>query len=106
MKKALREQLPEKFTLRMKELLGDEYEDFLNSYDEKSYAGLRMNTLKIMADEYLSMTHQNLSEISWCPTGFYYDGSREYSKNPLYHAGLYYIQEPSATFPAQARPVE
>ena len=36
MKKALREQLPEKFTLRMKELLGDEYEDFLNSYDEKS----------------------------------------------------------------------
>lgn len=28
MKKALREQLPEKFTLRMKELLGDEYEDF------------------------------------------------------------------------------
>ena len=106
MKKALREQLPEKFTLRMKELLGDEYEDFLNSYDEKSYAGLRMNTLKIMADEYLSMTHQNLSEISWCPTGFYYDGSREYSKNPLYHAGLYYIQEPSAMFPAQALPVE
>ena len=55
-----------------------------------------MNTLKITPEEYLKMTDQALESVTWCPTGFYYNGSREYSKNPLYHAGLYYIQEPSA----------
>ena len=47
MRKTLKEQLPEKFSSRMEELLKEEYEAFLNSYDEKTYAGLRMNTLKI-----------------------------------------------------------
>lgn len=106
MKKPLKEQLPEKFAERMERLLNDEYPAFFNSYDENTYAGLRMNTLKITPEEYLKLTEQALESVSWCPTGFYYNGSREYSKNPLYHAGLYYIQEPSAMFPAQALPVE
>ena len=106
MRKTLKEQLPAVFTDRMETLLGSEYSAFYNSYDEKTYAGLRMNTLKITAEEYLKLTGQELEPVSWCPTGFYYNGSREYSKNPLYHAGLYYIQEPSAMFPAQALPVE
>ena len=105
MRKTLKEQLPENFAFRMEELLKEEYEAFLNSYDEKTYAGLRMNTLKITPEEYLAMTKQELEPVSWCPTGFYYNGSREYSKNALYHAGLYYIQEPSAMFPAQVLPV-
>ena len=104
--KSLKDQLPEKFSGRMEKLLGDEYRAFLESYDEKSYAGLRMNTLKITPEEYLALTGQTLEPVSWCPTGFYYNGSREYSKNALYHAGLYYIQEPSAMFPAQVLPVE
>ena len=106
MKKSLKEQLPERFAERMERLLNDEYPVFLNSYDENIYAGLRMNTLKITPEEYLKMTDQALESVTWCPTGFYYNGSREYSKNPLYHAGLYYIQEPSAMFPAQVLPVE
>ena len=106
MKKSLKEQLPERFAERMEKLLNDEYPVFLNSYDENIYAGLRMNTLKITPEEYLKMTDQALESVTWCPTGFYYNGSREYSKNPLYHAGLYYIQEPSAMFPAQVLPVE
>lgn len=106
MKKTLKEQLPEKFAERMERLLNDEYPAFFNSYDENTCAGLRMNTLKITPEEYLKLTEQALESVSWCPTGFYYNGSREYSKNPLYHAGLYYIQEPSAMFPAQALPVE
>lgn len=106
MRKTLKEQLPAVFTDRMETLLGSEYSAFYNSYDGKTYAGLRMNTLKITAEEYLKLTGQELEPVSWCPTGFYYNGSREYSKNPLYHAGLYYIQEPSAMFPAQALPVE
>lgn len=104
--KSFKEQLPEKFVKRMEELLDGEYPDFYESYDEKTYAGLRMNTLKITPEAYLKLTEQTLEGVSWCPTGFYYNGGKEYSKNSLYHAGLYYIQEPSAMFPAQALPVE
>ena len=104
--KSLKEQLPEKFTERMTNLLGEEYPAFLESYDNKPFAGLRMNALKITPEDYLKLTDQDLKGISWCPSGFYYNGGREYSKNALYHAGLYYIQEPSAMFPAQVLPVE
>ena len=55
MRKTLKEQLPENFAFRMEELLKEEYEAFLNSYDEKTYAGLRMNTLKITPEEYEKM---------------------------------------------------
>lgn len=106
MRKTLKEQLPAVFTERMEALLNADYEAFYKSYDEKTYAGLRINTLKMTPEDYLKLTHQTLEPVSWCPTGFYYNGSREYSKNPLYHAGLYYIQEPSAMFPAQALPVD
>ncbi|MBO4782673.1 MAG: hypothetical protein J5522_09765, partial [Lachnospiraceae bacterium] len=39
--------LPEKFLDEMKELLGDEYEAFLASYDEEHMRGMRCNTLKL-----------------------------------------------------------
>ena len=97
--------LPDTFTKRMKELLGEEYADFAASYEQRPWAGLRVNTLKLTPDGYRALSGQDLEQVPWCDCGFYYDGSRAFSKNPLYHAGLYYIQEPSAMFPAQVLPV-
>ena len=39
--------LPQRFLDDMKELLMDEYDDFIKSYDEPKTTGLRINTLKI-----------------------------------------------------------
>ena len=36
--------LPEKFENKMKELLQDEYDKYLQCYDEPRYYGLRVNT--------------------------------------------------------------
>lgn len=87
---------PQKFLDEMKELLADEYDDFIKSYDKPMNSGLRINTLKLTPEEYLELTGENLRRVDWNALGFYYDGTQKYSKNPLYHAGLYYIQEPSA----------
>lgn len=38
--------LPEPFLTRMRQMLGDEYEAFLNSYDQPAARGLRLNLLK------------------------------------------------------------
>ncbi|UQZ36090.1 rRNA cytosine-C5-methyltransferase [Paenibacillus sp. PK3_47] len=94
-------QLPGSFTERMKALLGPEYEQFAATYQETPYGGIRANTLKISAEELLEKSPFNLAPIPWCPTGFYTEHGARPGKHPFYHAGLYYIQEPSAMAPVE-----
>jgi NOL1/NOP2/sun family putative RNA methylase len=85
----------------MKNLLSDEYESFLRTYDEERAYGLRANTLKISVEEFLKISPFNLSTINWSSDGFYYKENIRPAKSPLYNAGLYYIQEPSAMAPVE-----
>lgn len=94
-------QLPGSFTQRMKEMLGTEYEQFAETYKETPYGGIRANTLKIPVKELLSLSPFTLEPIPWCPTGFYTEEGTRPGKHPYYHAGLYYIQEPSAMAPVE-----
>ena len=99
--------LPEKFENKMKELLQDEYDDYLQCYDEPRYYGLRVNTNKISVEDFLKIAPWTLTPVPWIPNGFYYDGDKiQPSKHPYYFAGLYYLQEPSAMTPASRIPVE
>lgn len=43
--------LPLKYTETMKALLGEEYDAYLASFDEERFYGLRVNTLKLSAEE-------------------------------------------------------
>ena len=99
--------LPEKFENKMKELLQDEYDDYLQCYDEPRYYGLRVNTNKISVEDFLKIAPWPLTPVPWVSNGFYYDGDKiQPSKHPYYFAGLYYLQEPSAMTPASRIPVE
>lgn len=91
--------LPESFVTRMEELLGEEIDAFLESYDDPRLYGLRVNTLKISVEEYLKITPFHLTPIPWTRDGFYYTEEDKPTKHPHYFAGLYYIQEPSAMAP-------
>ena len=42
--------LPEAFLERMQRLLGDEYGDFLQSFEQEKYQALRLNALKVGRD--------------------------------------------------------
>ena len=44
--------LPPAFLLRMQDLLGEEYDAFLESYENKRTYGLRINTRKISPEEF------------------------------------------------------
>lgn len=89
--------LPEKFLEDMKELLREEYDDFIESYKSPKTTGLRLNTLKIGKKEMLDLNLFELSPIEWTEDGFYYhESNSKPGKNPLHEAGAYYIQEPSA----------
>lgn len=94
------DKLPLEYKEAMKELLQDEYKEYIDSLSKPSISGMRVNTLKIKKEELLKLLNLNLREVKWADTGFYLDDDLRLSKSPYYYAGLYYMQEPSAMSPA------
>lgn len=92
---------------KMKELLGSEYQVYIDSFDAEWQPGLRANTMKITPQALRELLPWPLETVPWCKEGFYYDpGEARPSKDPAYYAGLYYLQEPSAMTPGAFLPVE
>ncbi|WP_139491465.1 RsmF rRNA methyltransferase first C-terminal domain-containing protein [Brevibacillus dissolubilis] len=89
-------ELPTLFSERMKTMLQDEYERFVDCFSNQTYLGLRVNTCKTTPDE-LRGEIRLLEPVPWCSeTGFYYPEEERPGKHPYHAAGLYYLQEPSA----------
>lgn len=98
-------ELPIKYTETMKNMLGPDFDDYIDSFSDKRLYGLRVNTLKISVEEFLKISPFELEPIPWIENGFYYREEDKPAKHPYYFAGLYYIQEPSAMTPANVLPV-
>ena len=88
--------LPVQFTERMKERLGEDFSAFSASYARPPLRGLRVNPLKISAEDFLLRAPFPLGErVPWEKNAYYQDADRP--GGDVYHfAGLYYLQEPSA----------
>ena len=98
--------LPEAFTERMQKMLGEEYEAFLETFEEERYQALRLNPLKIGMDgcsaaERYGLDAADSERVPWAENGYYYTAEERPGKHPYHEAGLYYIQEPSAMAPAE-----
>ena len=102
----MRVELPESFEKRMKEMLGDEYESYIESYDNPRQYGLRINPMKVTGEELTEGSGFSLDPIPWTKTGYFYKEEDQPARHPYYSAGLYYLQEPSAMTPAARFPVE
>lgn len=87
------------FLLRMKSLLGDEFDEFLKFYNSDDFIkGLRVNTLKCSPEKLCSLLDFELKKTPFCDEGFYIPSDvKSIGNNPLHHAGAFYVQEPSAT---------
>ncbi len=97
--------LPVSFLDEMKQLLGDEYEDYLKSFQMPHFSGIRINSLKITNEHWQKIAPFPTEPVPWTPNGYYYEEEIKPSKDPYYFAGLYYLQEPSAMLPAAVLPV-
>ncbi len=98
--------LPKLFEDRMRKLLGDEYEEYLQCYHQPHYGGLRVNTMKTTPVEFERICPFTIKRIPWVRNGYYYNPEEQPAKHPYYYGGLYYIQEPSAMTPASLLPIE
>ncbi len=105
--------LPIDYQLRMKELLSDEYDGFIRSFEEPGYKALRLNPLKLdraqfpvfirdFKNELMDCGYDvSFERVPWEESGYYYSGPDDLRLgNQVFHeAGAYYIQEPSAMKP-------
>lgn len=105
--------LPIDFEKKMKVLLGEEYESFIEGYENDKYQALRLNPLKKTTrsasdvfDKLVAASDKDtdmngvasgeICSVPWEENGYYYDGALRPGKHAYHEAGVYYIQEPSA----------
>ena len=98
--------IPKNFEERMKPLLGEAFETFIATYDAPVRGGLRVNTLKMSKEEFLSCSSFSLSPIPWATNGFYYEQEERPGKHAYHEMGLFYMQEPSAMSVAELAAVK
>ncbi len=92
--------LPMAYISRMKDYLPTDFDSFFAGCSAPSTAGIRLNTNKVSRRD----LPFSLRQIPWAENGFYTDKDAV-SGHPYFFAGCYYIQEPSAMYPASILPV-
>lgn len=78
----------------MKKSLGQEFQNFKESLGKAGVISVRINTAK----------HNSLhgEPVPWCSTGLYLPERPQFTLDPNFHAGAYYVQEASSMFLEQA----
>jgi len=91
--------LPQEFTTYTRALMGNElYEKLHAALDQEPPVSLRLNPFKTINGE---TEVCNVDEgVAWSDNGYYLSGRPNFTFDPLFHAGAYYVQEASSMFVA------
>lgn len=87
--------LPAEFVTRTRALLGEAYERFEAALTEDAPVSIRINRTK-------GVRALAAEPVAWCSTGYYLRERPQFTFDPLFHAGAYYVQEASSMFLEQA----
>ena len=92
--------LPDDFTKRMKTLLGDEYDEYIDSLSKEPVKAFRVNKAKISIADFEKINPFGNQKIPYVDGGYYLDFDKV-GNHPFHHAGMLYVQEPAAMAPAE-----
>ena len=93
-------ELPVEYSSRMKNLLGAEYDEYINALNNTPVRAFRVNTDKISVEDFEKINIFSNEKIPYVENGFYLDYEKA-GNHPYHHAGMIYIQEPGAMAPAE-----
>jgi 16S rRNA C967 or C1407 C5-methylase (RsmB/RsmF family) len=86
--------LPEEFIQQTRQLMGEErFNRYLGAFEEEAPVSVRVNRRKE-----ISQSDRHLVRVPWCEEGYYLQGRPQFTFDPLFHAGCYYVQEASSMF--------
>ena len=92
--------LNQDFLNRMKEYLGDEYADFIQSYNNDNIRGLRVNSNYLNDEKFALLCDFSADKIMNIKNAYIVKEEMKFGFHPLHHAGAFYLQDPSAMIPA------
>ena len=88
-------QLPEDFIRETRLVMGEErFNRFMGAFEEEAPVSIRLNPGKVEGGNHNSQ----FDKVPWCPEGYYLEGRPQFTFDPLFHAGCYYVQEASSMF--------
>ncbi|MBR4122256.1 MAG: hypothetical protein IKR06_03100, partial [Erysipelotrichaceae bacterium] len=65
--------LSDSYLWEARQLFGEDFPDYLDSFKKESTPSLRINTTKISVEEFLKIAPFKLESVPWTDNGFYYD---------------------------------
>ena len=89
-------QLPADFTERTRQLMGEErFGRYLKSFEEEPPVSIRLNPKKLEKDRWHV---EDAEPVPWCRNAYYLKKRPNFTFDPLFHAGCYYVQEAASMF--------
>lgn len=89
-------QLPKDFIHTTKELMGEaRFERYLQSFEEQAPVSIRLNPMKMQGGECQA---EGAVPVPWCRHAYYLAQRPNFTFDPLFHAGCYYVQEAASMF--------
>lgn len=79
------------FIKQITELMPNEAEALLSALQTEPVVSVRVNTRK-------QEVTQAVNPVKWCEAGRYLEGRPQFTFDPLFHAGQYYVQDASSMF--------
>ena len=90
--------LPEDFIRETRLVMGEErFNRFMGAFDEEAPVSIRINP-KFLRKEERGKWKEICSNVPWCAEGYYLSGRPQFTFDPLFHAGCYYVQEAASMF--------
>ena len=118
--------LPEDFIQETRLLMGEaRFNRFIGAFDEEAPVSIRLNPRRVEGGGWrentptagisesttapnsmeegnhnspFSILNSQFDKVPWCPKGFYLSGRPQFTFDPLFHAGCYYVQEAASMF--------
>ena len=89
-------QLPEDFIRETRQLMGEErFNSYLEAFEEEAPVSIRLNPRTQRGQSPCVLA---ASDVPWCEEGYYLEGRPQFTFDPLFHAGCYYVQEAASMF--------
>ena len=93
--------LPADFIDYTRSLFGEErWQRYLHAFSEPAPVSIRFNPFKQVGESIVNSKSSNckFTPVPWCRNAFYLSERPNFTLDPLFHAGAYYVQEASSMF--------
>jgi len=89
------EHLPQEFVTYTSALFGEErWQRFLRSFEMPAVTSVRFNPWKYRGETVFPQA----TPVPWCRGAYWLENRPDFTSDPLFHAGIYYVQEAGSLF--------